>query len=325
MAKINLTIKLSLSLVFLYPINSLIGQKIEIINKFNDGINLGSIIEIGIIEISRNGDTSLTKGFLNGKKPWRLYDVNTDGGTFEKGYIKIGDDINNIDDHRISINVRKKKDPQIFASMFIPLDYCGTKIVNYKPPKAENGKSRGPRILIKKLLFKPLSGKVGKDGANGINGDELDVYIDALKWQNFPDTVLHIVIHNQPDRSEKDFFINPTCGITKIIADGGDGGNGGNGGPGVYYGYGTKGGNGGNGGDGGNGGNVNVYIKECADNYLSSIIISNKGGVAGKGGRGGKGGFKSISELHGIEGNSGKSGSDGFEGNDGNVRIFKWD
>jgi hypothetical protein len=153
MAKINLTIKLSLSLVFLYPINSLIGQKIEIINKFNDGINLGSIIEIGIIEISRNGDTSLTKGFLNGKKPWRLYDVNADGGTFEKGY----------------------------------------------------------------------------------------------------------------------------------------------------------------------------YIKECADNYLSSIIISNKGGVAGKGGRGGKGGFRSISELHGIEGNSGTSGSDGFEGNDGNVRIFKWD
>ncbi|MQW08196.1 hypothetical protein GHK45_32035 [Sinorhizobium meliloti] len=158
------------------------------------------------------------------------------------------------------------------------------------------------------------SGARGEDGADGLSGGLLEIYVLGKK-----------------------------NGDLRVNFDGQNGGPGGQGGPGREGApgepgqsgsdspfdckrgpgdggrglRGTPGGEGGSGGMGGNGGNLRIYMLGSADITRKNVAFVSRGGLGGSGGSGGDGGPGGPGGPRGFQTNYCRGGSDGPRGESG--------
>jgi hypothetical protein len=239
-------------------------QRIEILYDTSYPRQVGGSFPLGIKYTDSKGKIRLTRGFLGGKQYWLYYYIHVLGGTFNKGMVNITNNPETITNHQISVIAQLISDPGIFSQINIPLTYNGLTIADYTPCD---------------------------DFINGQNGDILNVYISKFYDPIYKGELLKVKIHSYIKNNEWVYYLHPTEGRIRIIANGSDGKNGKDG---VNGGYADDGGN------GGDGGTVTVYLLENARDCMDKIEISNFGGSGGKGGR-----SESASGRNGINGLNG--------------------
>jgi len=186
----------------------------------------------------------------------------------------------------------------------------GCKIIGF----GENGrkpKDGGNGYSIEGPCHNGTNGRNGARGGDGINGNNLFLYVDEIVFTG-------------------NISIDLSGGNA---ADGGKGGDGGGGSSGTRLCAGGNGGNGGNGapgGNGGNSGNLTLRCKLCKDlrsELGQRLLVRVFGGLGGLGGEGGSPGLPGVlasggSQQDGKNGSSGKNGVDGVRGKDGAI-IFE--
>ncbi len=185
----------------------------------------------------------------------------------------------------------------------------GCKILGYGEP-GRKPKDGGKGYSIEGPCHDGTNGRNGGRGGDGINGNNLFLYVDEIVFNG-------------------NLLIDLSGGNA---ADGGKGGDGGGGSAGTRLCKGGNGGNGGNGapgGNGGNSGNLTIRCKHCIDlrsELGKRLIVRVFGGLGGVGGEGGSPGLPGImtsgsSEQDGKNGLHGKNGQDGIPGKNGAINF----
>jgi len=294
----------------------------------------GSTVSIGFMNTYSNGKIKMTKGLLHGTVSWSNYSITVEGGTFEKGKIKISDDPRFIHDDKLILKVKWNGIPITNGTYEIGLDYKGKHVVSYSGRPGRNGSdgSRGRSNY-------DGNGDAGYDGLPGEDGERgevVSIYADTVTVRGVE--MLKVATVGEYGRIER-FIINPSGGKLNVISNGGSGGKGGDGGSGGDGGGSGRGGNGGsgnNGGKGGDAGSFKVYLLPEAEKYKYLIQMEANPGEGGRGGR--KGGYGSDGPSakrtvagglfhlvldNGSKGSSGSNGagSKGSEYFSGNVHM----
>ncbi|HLO60464.1 MAG TPA: hypothetical protein VK179_17060 [Bacteroidales bacterium] len=267
-------VRILITLIALHFFAGVYSQQIEILYDSSYPRQVGGSFPLGIKYTDKKGKTRLTRGFLGGKQYWLYYYINVLGGTFNKGMVNITDNPATITNHQIIVIAQLASDPRICSQISIPLTYYGLTIADYTPSS--------------------------DDYINGLHGDILDVYISKFYDPIYKGELLKVKIYSSSRNNELEYYVHPTNGQIRIIANGGDGQNGKDK---------VNGESADDGGNGGNGGSVTVYILENARDCLDKIEILNFGGSGGKGGR--------------SDNSSGRNGLNGLNGPTPRIQIVK--
>ena len=283
------------------------------------------------------------------------------GGQIKNNRFYIDDNIDQIQKHTISLVGYSLKNPYLFDSLGILLDYKGIFEYYAKAASGSSGisGSDGSNGTGGSESCDGSSGQSGSDGNSGSEGNQgydLEAFCDAYFDSVLNTELLYVEMKNIDIQQIKKYLVNPDGGSINIVSSGGsggdggrggDGGNGGSGGSGRFYtetisdttgtktithqenggngGKGAPGGNGGFGGDGGRGGFVSIYYTPRAQKYLGCIKAESRGGAGGFGGSSGSGGNGgSAGSPGGGSGASGSSGSSGSSGNSGYRGEVEW-
>jgi hypothetical protein len=268
---------------------SLIGYSQDIVLHYDStySLNTGKVLPVQFEVITAKGFSLYSKTITEGTIPWRKFEINIEGGTFDKGEIVIGNYKDLIDERLIKLQVEYK--PLKISRIFlIPLRFNGEMVADFKP--------KAPKSPTKLRLLR--IGRSGYDGVNGKPGqDAPNLLIHASTKIIDKDTLLQALIVKEGSVDTMKYYIDPKFGSLVVNAEGGDGGKGEDGGEGLNAEKGKSsgiGGNGGAGGVGGKGGSITVYFKEGTERMLQCMKFKTGAGDAGDGGSGGKGGLSSF-------------------------------
>jgi len=255
------------------------------------------------MDVTYNNDKEVSyRSLSNVKKAMKAYEVLVKGGTYRDGAFTISNNIFENIDHNPGFMVRLLKNPDVFTTMDILLDYKDQFSMYGDGNSGMNGfsGSNGSSGLTGE------NGRHGEDGKNGYDGNyghDIDVFADLYFDSILNTNLIKVYVDDLTANKQQHFLVNPTGGNLIVNANGGNGGNGGSGGWG---------------GDGGNGltGELyTYYIKEEVitkdtagrehREYVTRAMQRQKPG--GSGGFGGNGGF----------GGMGGNGADG-----GHIFLF---
>lgn len=221
----------------------------------------------------------------------------------------------------------------------VHLNYKGRIISDFNGTNGNKG-SAGRKDNIIESMLRTRNGVKGRDGENGMDGGSAP-YIKVFIR---PDSLSNLILIDVFNLDNNELYCYKSTGLQNGItfyANGGKGGNGGDGAKGENGknevqknngkikspGNGGDGGDGGNAGNGGVGGVVEIFVHSSLKDYVSKIIVSNKGGTAGVPGNGGNGGAAG-NDLNGSktknDGLKGIKGLPGVSGQDGETKSVKF-
>lgn len=292
------------------------------------------------------------------RKVLRNYEIEYDGIKLKNGEFVIEPRVEEIDNHTVGLRITSERNPEIFSTYSVQLDYKHNYQLNLLGKLGENG-------FNGKSANNQNNGSYGSNGTNGSPGDKgpeisvrTDMYYDSVLQCN----LLYVIAKNMETEEAYKYLVNPEGGSISINSQGGNGGNGGNGGAGahgrrgasgkIWYdtetetrtesgpsgeevtktytvknkhqepgedgGAGGAGGDAGNGGDGGSGGDIYLFYTHDAWKFADKIVANSVGGKGGNKGKYGTGGFGGEGGSGDPNGNRGRVGEDGISGFNGN-------
>jgi hypothetical protein len=280
----------------------------------------------------------------NVKKAMTAYEVLVKGGAYRDGAFTISNNIFENTDHKPGFMVRLLKNPDVFTTMDILLDYKDQYSI-YGDGNSGMGGFSGSNGSSGLTGEHGQSGEDGKNGYDGNYGHDIDVFADMYFDSILNTNLMKVFVDDLTTKKQHHFLINPNGGNLMVNANGG---------------YGGLGGFGGWGGDGGNGFKGEMYTdyvndevatKDTAGQEHKEIVpraiqrqkkggeggFGGSGGYGGAGGNGGDGGHVILyytpavkSQLYLIQcivhggdggrGGSGAHGGDGGKGGEGNPK-----
>jgi hypothetical protein len=299
----------------------------------------GANVKFGL-QVTYDNDKSLIYRYSTQlKKAMNNYAVLVKGVSFDDDEFTISSNIFDNPDHNPGIYVELKRNPDIFDTLNIQLDYRDNFRVQAQGGSGMWGFSgfSGSNASTNNIGGHGQDGEHGRDAQNGSDMDiYTDIYYDSILGQKL------IKIHsvNLATNNHNYYLVNPYGGSFQVNAWGGNGGSGGNGG------------DGGKGGDGRVGDIYYECVKEiitkkdtAGKEYKVEIIhkiqrqkpgengaSGGEGGFGGVGGNGGAGGYVmvfytdemknyldkiSANVSGGVGGEGGRGGSGGRGGNGG--------
>lgn len=304
--------------IHLFPVNSF--KKVP-----------GANVKFGM-QVMYDNDKSLMYRYSSQvRKALSGYNVLVKGVAFDDDEFTISNNIFDNPDHKPGIFVELKRNPDIFDTLNIQLDYRdnfrifasgGSGMWGFSGFNGSNGSTGNGGG----------HGQDGEHGRDGLNGSDVDVYADIYYDSILGQKLIKIHSVNLSTNNHNYYLVNPYGGSFQVFARGGDGG---------------AGGNGGDGGKGGNGRDGEIYY-ECVKEIITKKDTAGKeykveiihkiqrqkpgengapggeGGFGGIGGNGGAGGYVMVyytpemqSYLDKISANV--SGGVGGEGGRGGV------
>jgi len=274
------------------------------------------------------------------KKAMVGYEVLVKGGTYRDGAFTISNNIFDNSDHNPGFMVRLLKNPDVFTTMDILLDYKDQYSINGEGNQGLGGFS-GSNGSSGSTGEHGESGEDGKNGYDGNYGHDIDVFADMYFDSILNTNLIKVFVDDLTAKKQQHFLINPNGGNMVVNANGG------------YGGYGGSGGWGGDGGNGYTGEMYTYYVKDEVikkdtaghehKEYVQRAIQRQKpggdggfggsGGYGGAGGNGGDGGHIFLYYtpaaknqlyliqclVHGGDGGRGGSGARGGSGGKGGV------